>query len=168
MLSVLLLCVAAAPAAAAQNRSAESDKQTLIKLEQDWNDAVRKKDTATIDRLLADEFVATYEDGSRGDRKRELAIVASDSDQPDSAVEDNFTVRVYGDTAVIWFTLHMEAARGGDHLEVTLSYTDVWVMRDGRWQCVSSQNTIVDPQFSPAPPPDPDSKPAPDAKSVGV
>jgi len=24
-----------------------------------------------------------------------------------------------------------------------LRYTDVWVVRDGRWQCVSSQSTRV-------------------------
>jgi hypothetical protein len=52
-------------------------------------------------------------------------------------------VKVYRDTAVIWFTLRIVGFRQGERSELTLRYTDVWVIRDGRWQCVSSQSTRV-------------------------
>jgi len=44
----------------------------LIQLEQDWDAAFRRKDLPFIETVLADEFVATYSDGSRGDRAKEL------------------------------------------------------------------------------------------------
>jgi hypothetical protein len=31
----------------------------------------------------------------------------------------------------------------GQRLELTYRYIDVFVMRDGRWQCVASQSTKV-------------------------
>jgi hypothetical protein len=35
--------------------------------------------------MLADEFMATYDDGSRGDKARELALVAEFNQQVESA-----------------------------------------------------------------------------------
>ena len=64
----------------------------------------------------------------------------------ESAIQDEFTVRVYGDTAVVWFRLHLVGIRQGQRAEVTFRYTDVWVLRDGRWLCVSTHSTKVNPQ----------------------
>ena len=131
---------------ALQRPSVESDQQVLIKLEQGWNEAFYRKDVPYISNVLADEFVATYDDGSRGDKAKELALAAAFDQQVESAVQDEFTIRVYRDTAVVWFTLHLVGTRQGQKADLTLSYTDVWVMRDGRWQCVSSQSTRVSPR----------------------
>jgi ketosteroid isomerase-like protein len=128
-------------AAASQNRPVESDQQVLIRLERGWNDAFYRKDVAFIANLLADEFVATYEDGSRGDKAKELALVAAFNQQVESATQDDFTVKVYGETAVVWFTLRLVGIKQGQRSELRLRYTDVWVMRDGRWQCVSAHST---------------------------
>lgn len=139
----LLLAASAVPASAAQI-SAQAECDTLIRLEKDWNDALYRKDVASIERVLADEFIATYEDGSRGDKAAELKFTADFDQQVRSAVQDGFTVRTYGDTAVVWFTLHLEGIRQGQPTELTLRYTDVWIKRDGRWQCVSAQSTRVE------------------------
>src|SRR5687767_10413580 len=85
----------------------KSDQEVLIELEKSWNEAVYRKDVKHIASLLADEFVATYEDGSRGDKAKELALIAAFDQQVVSAIQDNFSVKVYGDTAVVWFTLNL-------------------------------------------------------------
>ncbi len=141
-----LVAALAATASASQGRAAESDQQVLIKLERSWNEAVYRKDVALIESILADEFMATYDDGSRGDKAKESALVAEFNQQVESAVQDEFTVRVYNDTAVVWFTLHLVGTKQGQRSNLTLRYTDVWVMRDGRWLCVSSQSTRVNPK----------------------
>ena len=130
-------------AASAQRATVQSDQEALIKLERDWNDAFYRKDVAFIRNLLADEFVATYEDGRRGDKANELKLVAEVNQQVLSATQDDFTIKVYGDTAVVWFTLRLVGIRQGQQTEVALRYTDVWVTIGGRWQCVSSQSTRV-------------------------
>ena len=141
----VLTCVAffvcAATASGAQRPPVKSDQQILIDLEQRWNDAFYKKDLEFIRSVLADEFVATYDDGTRGDKAKELKLAAEFDQQVESAIQDEFTVKIYGDTAVIWFTLHVVGIKQGKQAELTLHYTDVWVMRDGRWQCVSAHST---------------------------
>ena len=110
------------------------------------NEAFYQKDVAFIEGILGDEFVATYGDGSRGDKARELALSAEFAQQVTSATQAKFTVRGYGDTAVVWFTLRLVGIRQGQRAKVTLRYTDVWVLRDRLWQPVSTQSTKVNPQ----------------------
>jgi ketosteroid isomerase-like protein len=142
----LLLALASPIAPAAQQRSAKADEQAIIELERGWNAALYRKDLAFIDNLLADEFIGTYDDGSRGDKANELALAAAFNQRVDSAIQDEFVVKVYGDTAVAWFSLHLVGPSQGRRLEITLRFVDVFVMRAGRWQCVSSQSTKVIPK----------------------
>ena len=140
----LILALAWTTAASTQrSTSVESDQQVLIKLERGWNEAFYRKDVAFIRNLLADEFTATYDDGTRGDKAKELALIAEFNQQVESATQEEFIVKVYGDTAVVWFTLRLVGIKQGQRSELRLRYTDVWVMRDARWQCVSSQSTRI-------------------------
>lgn len=140
-LLLLASLVPAISASGAQSKPALSDQQILINLERDWDAAFHRKDVAFIESVLADEFVSTYGDGSRGDRARELKLATEFNQQIDSSTLDEFVVKVYGDTAVVWFTQHMVGPSKGQRLEVTYRYIDVFVLRDGRWQCVASQST---------------------------
>lgn len=141
LLSCALVASAVTPASALQR--VESDQDVLIKLERGWNEAFYRKDVAFIERLLAEEFTATYDDGRIGNKATELALVAAFDQNVESATPDEFAVRVYRDTAVVWFTLRLVGIKDGQRSEMALRYTDVWVVRDGRWQCVSSQSTRV-------------------------
>ena len=148
-LRYVLCCVLAVAwtvvASPSHSQPIKSDQQILIELERGWNEAFYRKDVTFIEDLLADEFMATYDDGSRGDKARELALTAEFNQQVESAIQDDFTVRVYRDTAVVWFTLRLVGIRQGQRADVPFRYTDVWVLRDGRWQCVSTHSTKVNP-----------------------
>ena len=139
----VLAALSATGAPAAQGQPGATDEQTLVELERSWNEAFYAKDIEFLDSVLAGEFVATYDDGSQGDRNRELELSASFNQRVISATQEDFTVRVYGDAAVVWFTLRLVGLRQGQRAEVAFRYTDVWVRRDGRWQCVSTQSTRI-------------------------
>jgi len=139
---VLALVAVAASAASAQRR-VKSDQETLIELEEQWDAAFHNHDQKFIDTLLADEFVVTYGDGSRGDRAKELGLALDDRQQVDSSQLDEFIVKVFGNTAVVWFTQHLVGPVKGKPVAVDYRYMDVWVNRDGRWKCVASQSTRV-------------------------
>ena len=143
LLCGVLLAACIVPGSASQSPAVQSDQEVLIELEEAWNEAFYRKDLEFIEGLLADEFMATYDDGSRGDKARELELAKEFDQQVQSAIPDEFTVRVFGDTAVVWFTLRLVGLRQGEQAEVTLRYTDVWVLRDRMWQCVSTQSTKV-------------------------
>jgi ketosteroid isomerase-like protein len=85
----------------------------------------------------------TYDDGSRGDKSKELRLATEFDQQIDSSMLDEFIVKEYGDTAVVWFTQHLVGPSKGRSVSLTFRYVDVFVMRAGRWQCVASQSTKV-------------------------
>ena len=142
-----LFCVLAAAwavtASGSQNRPVQSDQEILIQLERDWDAALQRKDVRFIENILADEFVVTSGDGRRGDKAKELTLAAEFNQQIDSSTQDEFTVKIYGDTAVVRFTQHLVGPSQGRRLEGTYRYLDVFVWRAGRWQCVASQSTKV-------------------------
>jgi ketosteroid isomerase-like protein len=144
------LLIAASSASAHHSIAAEydghgvrSDQEILVQLERDWDEAFHRKDVAFIENVLADEFVVTYSDGSRADKSKELRLATEFDQQIDSSVLDEFIVKVYGDTAVVWFTQHLVGPSKGRSLALTFRYVDMFVMRAGRWQCVASQSTKV-------------------------
>ena len=139
----LLAVVPAVSVSGAQSQGVRSDQEILIQLERDWDDAFHRGDVGFIENVLADEFMATYGDGTRVDKAKELALVAQSNQQVDSSTLNEFTVKVYGDTAVVWFTQHLRGPSQGRTLAVTYRYVDVFVIRAGRWQCVASQSTKV-------------------------
>ena len=140
----LIAMVASISGAGGQELSGRSDQEILTQLERDWDEAFHRKDARFIETVLADEFVAVHSDGTRIDRATELKLVAEFNQQVESALDD-FSVKVYGDTAVVRFTQHLVGPSKGRVLEVTLRYMDVWILRAGRWQAVASQSTQVTP-----------------------
>lgn len=144
-LLVVALLLAVSPELHAYTQPASADEEALVALEDAWDQALYRRDVAFVDQVLAEEFVATYPDGTRGDRAKELALVAAFNQQVDSSTHDDMTVRVYGDTAVVWFTLRLTGPKDGRPTVLLLRYVDVFVRRAGRWQCVSSQSTRATP-----------------------
>lgn len=147
MCAQLLLAAAvlvfAAPPAGAQDQRVRSDQEILMQLERDWDAAFLTRDVRVIDSILAEEFIATYDDGSRGDRAKELSLAAEFNQNIESSVLKEFTVKIYGDTAVVWFTRQVAGLSKGKRLELSFQYVDVFVFRAGKWQCVASQSTRV-------------------------
>jgi ketosteroid isomerase-like protein len=123
--------------------SARSEEQALVQLERDWDAAFQRKDTRFLAGMLADEFIVTYGDGTRGDKAKEISLAENFNQQVDSRTLDDFTVKVFGDTAVVWFSQRLTGPRQGKPVTVTYRYTDVFVRRAGRWQAVSSHSTRV-------------------------
>jgi|SRR5579872_2728241 len=136
--------ITVATAAGFQGRPATiSDQQVLIQLERNWNAALQRRDVTFIGRVLADEYLVTTAEGQRGTRAQELALAAVFDQQIDSSTLDEFVVKVYGNTAVVWYTERLTGPKQGRRVELTTRYTDVFVRRAGRWQCVASQGTKV-------------------------
>ena len=132
------------PASAQSSPPVRSDQDILIQLEHDWDAAFHRHDAAFIDRILADEFIVTYDNGVRADRNVELELAKSLNENIESSSLDEFIVKEFGNTAIVWFTLRLIGPINGQRVQNDYRFTDVFVLRDGRWQCVSSQSTHVD------------------------
>jgi len=142
-LGVCTLLVVCAVVSLPAQRRVQSTQEILEQLEHDWNEALQRNDVAFVDSVLAPEFVSTYDNGSRGDRARELQLVKEFNAQVDSWTIGEFTVKVFGQTAIVWFTQRMVGPVQGKPVEIVTRYMDVFVNRDGKWLCVGSQSTRV-------------------------
>jgi ketosteroid isomerase-like protein len=116
----------------------ESAEQELIKLETEWNNnALVKHDWAFIDGILADDYITTDSDGVVANKLQEMAILKSGEEAVTYGVADDFRIRVYGDAAVVTYRWTYKGQVKGKGSSGQERYTDTWVKRGGRWQCVA-------------------------------
>ena len=140
---IVIGALAFAAVTEAAQRPVLSTQQILEKLERDWVDALKRNDADFVDTVLAPEFVSTFADGTRGDRAHELQEVKAFNQQVDEWEVGEFSVKVFNDAAVVWFTQRMVGPVQGKPTEIITRYMDVFVNRDGKWLCVASQSTKV-------------------------
>lgn len=124
----------------------ESAEQELIKLENKWGEALLKRDPASIamlrDDLAADEFVMMF-DGSVFTKTQYLENVNTIKEEIVSFVTDEWNVRVYGNAAVVMGRGTVKTRLAGQETTSQWRFTDTWIKRAGRWQCVAAHNSTI-------------------------
>lgn len=108
-------------------------EEHLKGLVRQWDEAIVKRDAATLDRLLADEFEFV------GGLKKAAylnSIKTQAADAVTSAVSTDLQVLVYENTAIVTGLDTISGQNKGQPYTAKWLYTDVWVKRAGRWQCV--------------------------------
>jgi len=116
------------------------DEQALYQLERDWAAANPKKDAATLERILADEFVFNA-DGQIQNKKQAMAEIRNNPAKIESGVNSDMKAMVFGDTAVVHGLYVEKSTANGKDTSKQVRWTDVFVKRQGRWQCVTSYVT---------------------------
>lgn len=140
--AVFLFAVGAQAQTPAQTETGEVE-QELIKLEIDWAEAYLKKDIAFLDRILADDWTYTDSEGNVMIKAQDLAELKSGEFVVTSWAQDNVKVRVYGDTAVVTGRGTIKAQYKGKDASGQFQYTDTFIRRDGRWQCVATHSSTI-------------------------
>jgi ketosteroid isomerase-like protein len=118
-------------------------ERDLVKLENDWGTAWQKKDAAFLQKLFADEYLSTDQDGNTFTKTQDLANVADKGTSMTSFALTDLKVHVYGDTAIVTGLNTIKAAFKGKDTSGAYRFTDVFVKRDGRWQVVATQGSLV-------------------------
>jgi len=136
-LAVCVVVLAFGVAILAQQKSGSAE-QELLKLEQDWTNANVKADVAFLDRILADDWTAADQDGTVYNKTQFLASMKSGQDVISSLATDDMKVRVYGDAAVVTGRNTGKEVLKGKDISGQYRWTDTWVKKAGRWQCVAS------------------------------
>ena len=116
-------------------------EQELVALEREWMDAVRRKDTETLERIVGTDYVYAASGQGRWSRQRWMETVRIyDIDRFEFADVD---VRPYGDVAVVLSDYRQDATVAGERRSGDFLLTDVWVRRDGRWQVVARSSILM-------------------------
>jgi len=150
MKTILLFALALAastPTAFGQSFSKRTPQaageRKILQLEQEWMGAMRRRDEATLNRLVAPDFSL---DG--------LASFDEESPRPpvprgawmDNALHNlrvesisfvKTRVRVFRETATVQAIFTWQGAFRGEPFADTLVLIDIWARRSGQWQVVS-------------------------------
>jgi hypothetical protein len=133
-----------ATAAAAASAAAQDVEATIAQLERDWVAAIVKKDTATLDRLLASEFAGTSPTAHTYTKSDAIGDIKDSKYVVDKMDLDEVSVNVYGTTAVSFTSQEETSTYEGKDTSGHYHFTDVWVKKDGNWQAVASHGTRYD------------------------
>jgi hypothetical protein len=126
-------------AASVPERSAAADRHAIVELENQWLDA---KDAATLNRVLAEDFVHPVYSGDIIDKKQNIDwLLKHPRPANRHAHFARLEVRLFGDVGQAYGTVSVSDDSG--KVISRSMFTDVFVYRDGRWQAVSAEETAV-------------------------
>ena len=116
----------------------------ITELEQKLAAAWVRGDRAFIVGVLAPEWSVTDPSGRVLAKQQVLdETFSSDERQIESMTVDDVKVRIFGAVAVATGRTRASGSYKGERASVELRFTDVLLRRDGRWQFVVSQGTLV-------------------------
>jgi ketosteroid isomerase-like protein len=116
----------------------------ITELEQKLAAAWVRGDKAFIVGVLAPEWSVTDPSGRVLAKQQVLdETFSSDERQIESMTIDDVKVRIFGTVAVATGRTRASGSYKGERTSVELRFTDVLLRRDGRWQFVVSQGTLV-------------------------
>jgi ketosteroid isomerase-like protein len=123
------------------------DQAAVARLDTEYQAAVFRNDAATMDRILADDFVLVLGSGAVH-RKAELIDEARNARitwEQQTEIDDSQTVRVWGDTAVVTAKLWVKGTSGGQSFDRKLWFSDTYVRTKGGWRYVFGQASLALP-----------------------
>jgi ketosteroid isomerase-like protein len=123
-----------------QMKTSEAEKE-FLKLEKAFAEAIVKNDLEGIGRLVADDWIIIDPDGGIVERARFFEVIKSGALTHDIMESEDLRVRVYGDSAVVTGVTRTKGKFMGQEFSTQERATDVFVKRDGRWQCVLTHLT---------------------------
>ena len=116
-------------------------EEELLKLEKAFAQAIVTNDLEAIGRLVTDDWIIIDPNGEIVDRTRFFEVIKSGALTHDMMESEDFRVRVYGDSAVVTAITSAKGKFTGQEFSTRERATDVFVKRDGRWQCVLTHLT---------------------------
>jgi len=105
--------------------------------------ALLAADTVALSRMLAPDFVEISRLGTVRTRADNIRDIASGALHLTTVTYDSLTVRVYGDVAVLTGIADNTGTMRGFPFSGKILYTRIFVRRDGRWQAVLMQQTMM-------------------------
>lgn len=114
-------------------------QQQIAALDTEYQAAVEQNDAATMDRILADDFVLVTGKGKVYTKADLLEEARSGRVQYEFQRDSRQTVRVWGDTAVITAYLAAKGTDSGEPFDYELWFSDTYVRTADGWKYVFGQ-----------------------------
>jgi uncharacterized protein (TIGR02246 family) len=142
LLAVVLVSVSLV--APAQEKSASNSvEQAVLKLEQQWEDALLKSDVAALEKLYDSSMVYTHSSGAVDDKATYIGNIKSGASKYVSMKRDDIKVRVFGNTALVNCHWEVHSVSKGTKIDTNARYLHVYVKQKDGWKLASHQATRI-------------------------
>ncbi len=140
-----LLAVAPAASEGVTEAARAEIVQALTALEKQWIDVYVNHDLSVLERLIADDFVATLSDGAMRGKREHIAAYPADFALYATVVNSDVKIRVFAPNVAVATGFYTATRRKPEGVEPPGRYrwTDTWALRKGVWQCVATQETRI-------------------------
>jgi hypothetical protein len=145
---------------AAKSANTNSAKETvdtaaieseLLKLEREWSVSSLGHNSEPVKRILADDVLMVYPDGSTGSKADEITSIESgtitadswDLLEPKVTVLDANTAFISGRSIIKNGKVKDPQSKRTTDISGEYRFTDIYVRRNGKWQAVASQTTKI-------------------------
>lgn len=131
------------PVAAATSAQTENVEQTIRRLDSERSQAIVRGDTATLERIYADDYSNVGTSGAVRNKAQAIADNKSGALKIESQSFDNVNVRVYGDAAIVTGLVTQKGQDKGKDISGQIRFTRVYVKRNGQWRIVAGHSSRV-------------------------
>jgi ketosteroid isomerase-like protein len=146
---VIGLILAASSSAQGQVTGGKSNslERELMQLQRAEDEAEGKKDLATLDRLLSDNFIFTAPNGAISDKRQLIEDTKNDESEDGQTINyDDVKTHAYGKTAVVNYLLIVKGRdKAGKDYTNRYRNTAVWVKQQGRWRMAAIHVSRIRP-----------------------
>lgn len=124
---------------------AVNDAGQLMYMENEWNEAAKKRDMGWFERHYADDLTEiSSRNGARLNKADAIKQMKADKSVLESAELSETNVRMEGNTAIVTGVNRVKGRdEQGKAFDMRVRFTDVFVKRDGRWLVWATQGTVV-------------------------
>jgi len=136
LLAIILLALAAAPYARAQDNSAIEAK--LKQMEDAWEKAFMDKDQAAVGNMVADDYAGINSKGEHQNKTQLLDEIKTSPDTLSASTNDSMEVHVYGPSVatVVGTSTEKGKDKNGKQFSRSFGWVDTWMERNGKWECI--------------------------------
>ncbi len=152
-LIVVLLagCAPAAPETAAVEEQGLTDQERqaveemLFQYEHDWVEVNFSRDPAALNRILADDLVYTLDTGEVTGKEGIIDLFVNDPNTYETIDLTDLQAHWYADNVVLVTGADNSTGTDADGNAIAPAgrFTNVFMERDGRWQCVVGHYTVL-------------------------
>lgn len=113
----------------------------FTKIEDDWGDALYRKDEKALGLLYAKEYMYISPKGKIYNKEQDISEIVGPTYKVLAPFkQSDVKVSMYGTVAVVTGITTSQSMLDGKNISGSHPYMDIFTYRDGRWQCILSQS----------------------------
>jgi ketosteroid isomerase-like protein len=145
LLSVVLLVSLVSITFSQQNKTSPLVHDTVLRLEQQWENALTNSDISVLENLYDESLIYTHSNGKVDTRESYLAAIKSGATKYQSMKRDEIKVSVYGHTAVVTCHWDVHILSRGNKTDLNARYLHVYAEQPDGWKLVAHESTRIAP-----------------------